>query len=87
MTLTSAAASGAAPNMGRGRLGWGVGIEALASPIWAQATMPPFSTTEARTAKKAGSHSTRSASLPTSTEPTSLARPWVTAGQIVYLAT
>ena len=32
-------------------------------------------------------HSTRSASLPTSTEPTSWAMPWVMAGLMVYLAT
>ena len=48
---------------------------------------PPFSTTWGRTPKNRGSHSTRSASLPTSTEPTSPSRPWATAGQIVYLAT
>src|SRR5690606_3649235 len=83
----AAAAAGAAPNMGRGSTGWGVGIEALASPIWAQATMPPLSTSAGFTAKKAGSQSTRSASLPGSTEPSSAPRPWATAGQIVYLAT
>ena len=38
-------------------------------------------------AKKCGFHSTRSASFPTSTEPTSCATPWVIAGLIVYLAT
>ena len=38
------------------------------------------------TPKKAGFHSTRSASLPTSTEPTHGEMPWVIAGLMVYLA-
>ena len=38
------------------------------------------------TPKKAGDHSTRSASLPTFTEPMCSARPWVSAGLIVYFA-
>jgi hypothetical protein len=49
--------------------------------------VPPFTTTCGRTPKKRGSHSTRSASFPTSTEPTSPSIPCATAGQIVYLAT
>ena len=65
------ATAGAAPNIGRGSTGCGVGIDALASPICAHAIIPPFTTTCGRTPKNAGSHSTRSASLPTSTEPTS----------------
>ena len=81
------ATAGAAPNIGRGsmrlrRRDRGVGVAHLA-----QAIIPPLSTTCGRTPKNAGSHSTRSASLPTSTEPTSPSRPWVIAGQIVYLAT
>src|SRR4051794_17671056 len=49
--------------------------------------MPPLSTTCGRTPNVFGSHSTRSASLPGSTDPTSPSMPWATAGQIVYLAT
>ena len=83
----AAAADAAAPNIGRGNTGCGVGIDALASPIAAQAIMPPLITACGRTPKKAGSHSTKSASLPTSTEPISPSSPWAMAGQIVYLAT
>jgi hypothetical protein len=32
------------PNIGRMYTGWGVGIEAFASPIWAQAILPPLMT-------------------------------------------
>ena len=64
-----------------------LGLTLFASPIVAQAIIPPLMTAWGRTPKKAGSHKTRSASLPTSTEPTSRASPWVIAGQIVYLAT
>jgi hypothetical protein len=53
----------------------------------AQAMSPPFKTISGLTPKKAGFHSTRSASLPTSTDPTSWARPWAMAGFIVYFAT
>ena len=49
--------------------------------------MPPFSTSNGLTPKNAGFHSTRSAHLPTSTEPTSCAMPCVIAGLIVYFAT
>ena len=62
-------------------------MEALASPICAQAIIPPLRTTCGRTPNIFGSQSTRSASLPGSTEPTSPSMPWATAGQIVYLAT
>ena len=86
-TEVAAAAAGAAPNIGRGSTGCGVGIDALASPIAAQAIMPPLITACGRTPKNAGSHSTRSASLPTSTEPISRSRPCAIAGQIVYFAT
>ncbi|MNW19375.1 hypothetical protein D3C71_2193380 [compost metagenome] len=56
------------------------------SPIGAVAIMPPLMTRAGLTAKNAGAQSTRSASLPTSTEPTSWAMPWVRAGLRVYLA-
>src|SRR5689334_18955266 len=82
-----AAARPAPKNIGCERTGWGVGIEALASPIGAHAIAPPFRTSRGRIAKYAGSHSTRSASLPTSTDPTSEEMPCAIAGQIVYLAT
>jgi hypothetical protein len=85
--LVSAATIGAAPNIGRGSTGCGVGIDALASPICAQAMNPPLITSAGRTPKNFGSHSTRSASLPASTEPISSAMPCAIAGLIVYLAT
>ncbi len=59
-----------AANIGRKSTGWGVGIDALASPMAAHAMAPPFTTISGLTPKKAGFQSTRSASLPTSTEPT-----------------
>ena len=61
-------------------------MEALGSPIAAAAIMPPLITRLGLTPKKAGRHSTRSASLPGSIEPTSCAMPWVIAGLMVYLA-
>ena len=66
--------------------GCGVGIDALASPICAHAMKPPLITSSGLTPKKAGLHSTRSASLPTSTDPTSCAMPCAMAGLIVYFA-
>ena len=48
--------------------------------------MPPLMINDGLTPKNAGFHSTRSASLPTSTEPTTEAMPWAMAGLIVYLA-
>ena len=48
--------------------------------------MPPSITMSGFTPKKAGVQSTRSASLPTSTEPMYSSMPWVIAGLIVYLA-
>ena len=39
-TEVAAAAAGAAPNIGRGRTGCGVGIDAFASPIAAPTIMP-----------------------------------------------
>lgn len=62
-------------------------MEALASPICAYAIWPPLMTVCGLTPKNAGSHSTRSASLPVSTEPISRSSPWATAGLMVYLAT
>src|ERR1700709_172477 len=81
--LAPAATRGTAPNIGRGSMGWGVGIDALASPIWAQAMIPPLSVSAGRTPKNAGSQSTRSASLPTATEPMSASRPWATVVEAV----
>jgi len=53
----------------------------------AHAMAPPFTTSSGLTPKKAGFHTTRSASLPASMEPTWSARPWAMAGLIVYFAT
>ena len=64
----------------------GVGIEALGSPIGAAAIAPPLTTRSGLMPKKAGDHSTRSASLPASTEPTWRDTPWAIAGLMVYLA-
>jgi hypothetical protein len=61
-------------------------MEALGSPIGAAAMLPHFSTMSGFTPKKAGDHSTRSASLPTSTLPTCALTPCEMAGLIVYLA-
>ncbi len=76
-----------APNIGRKWTGCGVGIDALGSPIAAAAIMPPLRINDGLTPKNAGRHSTRSASLPGSIEPTSCAMPWASAGLIVYFAT
>ena len=75
------------PNIGRKCTGCGVGIEAFGSPIAAKAIMPPLTISDGLTPKNAGFHSTRSASLPGSIEPTSWAMPCAIAGLIVYLAT
>ena len=75
-----------AANIGRPCTGPGVGIEALASPIWAHTIEPPLITNSGFTPKKPGFHSTRSASLPTSTEPIWESSPWAMAGLIVVLA-
>ena len=72
------------PNMGLVKTGCGVGIDALGSPMAADMGKPPFRTISGFTPKKAGFHSTRSANLPTSTEPTSCAMPCAIAGLIVY---
>ena len=85
--LVPARARPIAPNIGRMITGCGVGIDALASPICAHATMPPFTTSSGRTPNSDGFHTTRSAHLPSSTLPMSCATPWAIAGLMVYLAT
>ena len=57
-------------NIGLPWTGPGVGIDALASPIWDQTIDPPLITKSGFTAKKDGFHSTKSAILPFSIEPT-----------------
>ena len=57
--------------IGRVSTGWGVGIDAFGSPMAADMGNPPFNTISGFTPKKAGFHNTRSASLPTSIDPTS----------------
>ena len=61
-------------------------MEALASPIIAMAIEPALSTRSGFTPKKAGVQRTRSAILPTSTEPTYPDTPCAMAGLIVYFA-
>src|ERR1700686_990939 len=75
-----------APTIGRECAGGGVGIEALVSPIGAATMEPPLMMQSGLTRKNAGDHSTRSASLPFSTEPISFETPWAIAGLMVYLA-
>ena len=53
----------------------------------AAAMSPPLITIAGFTPKKAGFHRHRSASLPGSTDPTSWAMPWASAGLMVYFAT
>src|ERR1700674_3464172 len=74
------------PNIGRYITGCGVGMDAFGSPIALHAINPPFTTISGFAPKKAGFHSTRSASFPGSIEPISEAIPWVIAGLMVYLA-
>ena len=85
-TLHESSAAPSAPNMERAITGCGVGIDALPSPIIAPAMKPPLMISSGLTPKNAGFHSTRSASFPTATEPTSDAMPWAIAGLIVYFA-
>src|SRR5213076_2798122 len=59
-------------------------MDAFGSPIAAHAIMPPFTTSSGLTPKNAGRQSTRSASLPCSTDPTWEARPWAIAGLIAH---
>src|ERR1700730_18498813 len=76
-----------AANIGRERTGWGVGIDALGSPMGAATIEPPLMIRSGLTPKNAGAHSTRSASLPFSIEPMIFETPCAIAGLIVYLAT
>ncbi len=55
--------------------------------IMAQATMPLLTTCDGLLPNQAGSHSTRSASLPGSMLPTMCDMPWAMAGLMVYLLT
>src|SRR5258706_6406680 len=75
-----------APNIGRQCTGCGVGIEALGSPICAATIEPPLMMISGLTPKNAGDHSTRSASLPFSTDPMYFDTPCAIAGLMVYLA-
>src|ERR1700746_1817884 len=74
------------------KIGWectggGVGIEAWGPPMGAATIEPPLMMQSGLTPKNAGDHSTRSASLPFSTEPISFDTPCAIAGLMVYLAT
>ena len=62
-------------------------MEAPGSPICDQAMNPPLITSSGRAPNSAGRQSTRSATFPGSTEPTSCAIPCEMAGLIVYFAT
>src|SRR5258706_12557980 len=75
-----------APNIGRISTGCGVGIDALGSPICAQAMTPPLITISGLAPKNADRQITRSASFPVSIEPMQWAMPCARAGLIVYLA-
>src|SRR5579859_799331 len=75
------------PNIGRYSTGCGVGMDALASPITLQAMNPPLITISGFTPKNAGLHSTMSASLFSSMDPTSCEIPCAIAGLMVYFAT
>ena len=55
--------------------------------IMAQETMPLLTTCDGLLPNQAGSHSTRSASLPGSRLPTMCDMPWAMAGLMVYLLT
>ena len=85
--VTAWSAPSAPTSVGRISTGWGVGIDALGSPSAPHTSAPPLMTTCGRIPKNRGSQSTRSASLPGSTEPTSWAIPCAIAGLIVYFAT
>src|ERR1700749_951626 len=75
-----------AANIGWECTGCGVGMDALGSPIGAATIDPPLMMHSGFTPKKAGDHSTRSASFPFSTAPISFETPWAVAGLMVYLA-
>mmetsp|Transcript_28076 Transcript_28076/g.46095 ORF Transcript_28076/g.46095 Transcript_28076/m.46095 type:complete len:225 (+) Transcript_28076:156-830(+) len=82
----SPATRGLAPNMGRMYTGWGVGMLALGSPIWAQAMVPPLMIISGLAPNMEGFHRTRSASLEGSMDPMRWDMPWAMAGLMVYLA-
>ena len=86
MTESSAGVAPHAPNCGPSTSGSAMSIAAFGSPVAPQAGTPAFSTSVGLAPNQAGSHSTMSASLPTSTEPTSCASPCATAGLRVSLA-
>src|ERR1700761_6520038 len=75
-----------AANIGWYCTGCGVGIDAFGSPIGAATIEPPLMMHSGLTPKKAGDHSTRSASFPFSTDPISFETPCAIAGLMVYLA-
>ncbi len=84
---TASDAASSATSAGRISTGCGVGIDAFGSPRAAHTMAPDLRTTDGRTPKNLGSHSTRSASLPGSIDPTRWSMPCATAGLIVYFAT
>ena len=59
---------------------------AFGSPMGAAAMLPALRTRSGLTPKNAGDHTTRSASLPGSIEPTCWEIPCAIAGLMVYLA-
>src|SRR5512132_4404117 len=73
-----------AANIGWQCTGCGVGMEAFGSPMGAATIEPPLMMQSGLTPKKAGDHSTRSASLPFSTEPISFDTPCAIDGLMVY---
>ena len=86
-TLLRAAHAGWKPHVRRRYMGSTVGMLAFESPTFARTIWPPLMTSSGRTPKSAGRYSTMSASLPTSSEPTTWLMPCVIAGLMVYLAT
>ena len=86
MTESSAGVAPQPPNWGPSTSGSAMSMAAFGSPVTPQAGTPAFSTSVGLAPNQAGSHSTMSASLPTSTEPTSWASPCATAGLRVSLA-
>ena len=75
-----------APHISLPIRGSGVGMLAFASPTTPHATTPPLSTPSTRTPNPSPLHHTRSATLPTSIDPTRWPTPCVSAGLMVYLA-
>mmetsp|Transcript_31581 Transcript_31581/g.50739 ORF Transcript_31581/g.50739 Transcript_31581/m.50739 type:complete len:235 (-) Transcript_31581:1831-2535(-) len=81
------AALGEFPYIGRISTGWGVGMDALGSPICAYAMVPPLIIISGLAPKRAGFQRHISASFPGSIDPTKWDMPWALAGFMVYLAT